>query len=244
MKVEIKKNRIRQGISNSFKLFAIVLMVLTCMTGCKKDNDSSGSTKISPPSWLQGKWQGSEGTIECTKSNILLDGETLEEIYEECTNLSIKETKNTSSLYVITVKGKHDGESFAEYYAIKKGDGSYVLGAVEDVDVPLDDAEYYRFDKVGGGGGGGDDPGTLSPPAWIQGKWQAPNSAIAEFTKDDVIIAGQSLSVYNLEETATDSYYQIEEPGYWMKFDRGDGSYIEMSDSEDPDVKIKLSKIK
>ena len=365
MKKEIKKHKTMQGARDSFKLFAVILMVLACITGCKKDSDDSGGSgapsnlstpswlqgtwkgeggstlkitkddiivdgktfketyvqsgntnisieqtkkteslyvltvnatddegeyeechvfkigdgnyiyvaneidpeqlsdmdnitfekfdkvsdggnetgKFAPPSWIIGSWEDEDGTVTFSKNDVLFNGKAIKDTYEGCTNLSIKETKNTSSLYVITIKGKSGGENFEEYFAFKKGDGSYILVANEDSDVSLDDAEFDRLEKVGGGGGGGGEIGTLAPPSWIKGSWKAPNGNIVEFTNTDVIMAGTSLSDYGLQESVTNTYYQLSDSEYWMKFERGDGSYIDMSDAEAPDDKVRLTKV-
>ena len=123
---------------------------------CKNDDILGGgkSVKLSPPSWIHGSW-GVEGLdteiFKFTSNDVIYLGASLKEIYNFTTvggSLSLKETKNTSSVYELTYKASAGGEKASAIFSFKKGDGSYIDVAINEAGETVSDSDYSQFIKL------------------------------------------------------------------------------------------------
>ena len=125
-----------------FSMFMAIMSF--AIMGCSKsdvENILDGSNaKLSPPSWLQGSWAEEDGGIvvfKITSDDVLMNIgvlTSLKTIYGFSfmgTGTTIKETKNNSSDYEITVTAKVAGkEQAAGKFCFKKGqDSNHILAA-------------------------------------------------------------------------------------------------------------------
>ena len=125
-----------------FSMFMAIMSF--AIMGCSKsdlENILDGSNaQFSPPSWLQGSWAEEDGGIvvfQITKDDVLMNIgvlTSLKTIYGFSfmgTGTTIKETKNNSSDYEITVTAKVAGkEQAAGKFCFKKGqDSNHILAA-------------------------------------------------------------------------------------------------------------------
>ena len=136
---------------------AICLVGVMLFSGCKDKGNGIGTlgktAKLAPPAWIQGKW-GAEGieVFKFTSDDVFTMGVSLKTIWNYnvgVSSVSLKETKNTSSLYEITITAKAMGqESVSGYYSFKKGDGTYIEAASNETGTPLTNDDYGRLDKI------------------------------------------------------------------------------------------------
>ena len=121
------------------------------------DNIISVSGKLSPPSWIRGSWGVDMGegygmfeVLKFTSDDMLILGQSYKTFYGTTTgpgvNFTMKETKNTSSLYEITITAKAGSEKESVLYSFKKGDGTYIEALGWDDDD--DNAIYTKLYKM------------------------------------------------------------------------------------------------
>ena len=143
-----------------FSIVLAMIIAITSLVSCKDDNGGGGSTaKLSPPAWIQGAW-GYEDVelaikIEAfrfTSNDVLLLGVSLKDIWNVngpgAVKYSLKETKNTSSLYEITISASAGGEKASGKLSFKKGDGTYIEAASNETGEPFTDDDYEKLDKL------------------------------------------------------------------------------------------------
>jgi len=138
-------------------LLAIVSVAL--MSSCKKDDpnssDDSGlaaAGKLSPPSWIQGKWaepSDADTYFMFSSSDIVLSGLSFS-IFNGSTQSGVtaivKETKKTSTLYEVTITASGTGQEPVDgFFSFKKGDGTYI--EVGSADTGTTVTNYIRFNK-------------------------------------------------------------------------------------------------
>ena len=131
----------------------MVIMAITFMA-CGSDDTIGGKkeAKLSPPSWIHGSWGDEDGYVEVfrfTSNDIFQLGVSLKTIYGWTAGgagVSIKETKNTSSLYEITITATDGKEKASAYYSFKKGDGNYIEAGWEETGDPI--ASYEKLYKI------------------------------------------------------------------------------------------------
>ena len=128
-------------------------MFAGCKDNGKDDNNGNsgvGSTKLSPPAWIQGSW-GVEGYVlyKFTTNDVVIGSVSLKTTYVDHPGLtySFKETK-TDALYEIKVTAKAVGETAAGTLSFKKGDGTYIEAASAEGNGSIDPSDYDRFDKI------------------------------------------------------------------------------------------------
>ena len=142
----------KKGIKIS--MVAAVMVALMGISGCKKDSTvGTGSSKLSPPSWIHGSW--GEGSIEIykfTPNDVFFGGVSLKTIWGigvGGTGTTLKETKNTGSLYEITVTAKVMGKEMASAcYSFRKGDGTYIEAAADESGATIRDSDYSIVHKM------------------------------------------------------------------------------------------------
>ena len=129
------------------------MMFAGCKDNGKDDNNGNsgvGSTKLSPPAWIQGSW-GVEGYVlyKFTTNDVVIGSVSLKTTYVDHPGLtySFKETK-TDALYEIKVMAKAVGETAAGTLSFKKGDGTYIEAASAEGNGSIDPSDYDRFDKI------------------------------------------------------------------------------------------------
>ena len=134
--------------------FSILLAVLTiAIAGCKKNDPEGGggkSGKLSPPSWIRGTWEGYGLEFQFTSNDVIMNGESFKQIFNlnepGVGKTTIKETKNTSSLYEFaTTITETGGGSEKMTWSFKKGDGSYIEFGIEETGTKITD--YITLDK-------------------------------------------------------------------------------------------------
>ena len=132
---------------------AVSMMFASCKDKGKDDdngNSGVGSTKLSPPAWIQGSW-GTESiaVFKFTTDDVLIGGTSLKMTYVGYPGLaySFKETK-TDALYEIKVTAKAVGETAVATLSFKKGDGTYIEAASVEGNSSIDPSDYERFDKI------------------------------------------------------------------------------------------------
>ena len=136
-------------------VLAIAMIAITSISSCQKGDGIGGgkTAKFAPPAWIQGKW-GIEGIemFRFTSDDVFSMGVSLKTIWNISTgvsSVSLKETKNTDSIYEITVTGSAVGQGSASgYYSFKKGDGTYIEAASNETGVPLSNDDYVRLKKI------------------------------------------------------------------------------------------------
>ena len=172
----MKKNRINlKNVATIVACFAVCMML--AFTGCKKDEKKDdngggggggGTEKLSPPSWLLGKWETSVNQYyEFTSNNVVVSGKNIDQMPGIA---SVSEFKKTTDTYVLLCKGTLQNMTY--YYSFKKGDGSYIEVGTGVNEEPTD---FLTFNKVNGGGGGGEGTGS--------GKLEAGGKPTTLFTK-------------------------------------------------------------
>ena len=145
-----------------FSIVLAMIIATTSLVGCQDDNGGGGggsTAKLSPPEWIQGAWGYEEVELairievfKFTSNDVLVMGVSLKDIWNVnvpgAVKYSLKETKNTSSLYEITISASAGGESASGYYSFRKGDGTYIDAASNETGTPLTDADYEKLDKL------------------------------------------------------------------------------------------------
>jgi len=138
--------------------FAVCAMM--SFSGCKKDDNGGGgggggganSVKFSPPAWIQGSWGYDKYEVfKFTKDDFFMGGISFKTIWNVGApgwSISFKETKNTDSLYELTVTARAGGETASGIYSFKKGDGTYIEAAVNDEGTTISADDYERFDRI------------------------------------------------------------------------------------------------
>jgi hypothetical protein len=139
-----------------FRFSMSTLILAFIFTGCDKLGDLSGeSGKLSPPSWIQGSWTPEDVpqivALKCSSDDVIWWGQSIKQIWGSNSSLgvgyTIKETKNTGSIYEITIKASSGVDHAAAMFSFKKGDGSYIEAAtIEDGERIYDD-DYVRLNK-------------------------------------------------------------------------------------------------
>ena len=132
----------------------VACFAMCAMMSCGGDGVVNGGkpVKLSPPAWIQGSW-GYDGyeIFRFTKDDVFFGNYSLKTIWNVSVpgaSVSLKESKNTNSLYEITITGKAGGESASAIYSFKKGDGSYIEAASNENGTNVSDYDYERLDKV------------------------------------------------------------------------------------------------
>ena len=137
-------------------MLAAVMIAMVSISGCKKDDgggDGGKTAKLSPPVWIQGKWGVEEHEIfRFTSDDVFYVNVSLKTIWNAnvtgMASVSLKETKNTDSLYELTVSASAGGEKASGYYSFRKGDGTYIDAASNETGTPLTESDYGRFDRI------------------------------------------------------------------------------------------------
>jgi len=232
----------------------LIILLLLCFSallllpGCKKeeskdDNGGGGGGKLSPPAWLQGKWEiNAVNYVEITSNNVFINSVSISKMSGVT---SVKEVKNTGTVYTLECELKLEGGAESTYYySFKKGDGSFIELGFALGKEPTDFTKYTKVSGGSGGGGGGES--TLSPPSWLIGTWWD-DIVYFKFTSDEVIQDGIKFSsayiydgplgkMYMTEVVKTDALYEIKitntvpggySSGYYS-FKKGDGTFIEI----------------
>jgi len=147
------KNVFLKNVATIVACFAVCAMM--SFSGCKKDGGGGGganSVKFSPPAWIQGSWGYDKYEVfKFTKDDVFSGGMSLKTIWNFSApgwSISFKETKNTDSLYELTVTAKGGGETESAIYSFKKGDGTYIEAAANETGTTLSADDYERLDKV------------------------------------------------------------------------------------------------
>ncbi|MDR2971435.1 MAG: hypothetical protein LBU83_05850 [Bacteroidales bacterium] len=150
-----------EGVKNSFKLFAILLMVLACMAGCKKDNipglpgggggGGGGESKLSIPAWAQGNWGDLESSYviyKITSNEIYIGGYAWSTSYISSSEVTFTLTQtNKDGLYEAKFKASGAVNGYHKI-SIKRGDGTYIEIASKDDDDNDDSFEPSDYEKV------------------------------------------------------------------------------------------------
>jgi len=140
-----------------FSMCAVILAITLVSCGGGSDDDITGGgkgSKLSPPSWLQGNWGDENGIIviyKVTKDDVFMMGKSLKTYVNQSgggASASLKETKNTSSLYELTIKADDgEGTKASFIWSFKKGDGTYIDAAfIETGNAPAAD-DYDKLYK-------------------------------------------------------------------------------------------------
>jgi hypothetical protein len=138
--------------------FSVCLAILTItFAGCGKDksSDDDYSLKLSPPSWIQGSWSqdpdGQHEYLKFTSNDVIIGGLNFAQLYPRSGGAggyswSIKETKNTSSVYEITATASAGGQTAKATMGFRKVDNNTIeIGSSEDGE-PVDYNEtYYKI---------------------------------------------------------------------------------------------------
>jgi hypothetical protein len=103
---------------------------------------------------LHGSW-GVEGLgmeiFKVTSNDVIYMGVSLKDMYNITTvagSVSLKETKNTSSIYELTYKASAVGERASAIFSFKKGDGSYIDIAINEAGETFNESDYAEFVKL------------------------------------------------------------------------------------------------
>ena len=214
-----RDNRYALHVTRNNHLIIILLLcfsALLLLQGCKKDeskddNNASGNSKLSPPSWLLGKWENDENeTFEFKSNDVLFDGMSISKL---AGITSVSELKKTADTYILTSQG--GSEKGTCYYKFKKGDGTYIEAGTE---IGKEPTELFIFEKIGnGGGGGGGNSGNIDPEligGWVfgtaTGGWYDP-------------VTGKYLGV-----TGSGAVYSFKEDGTYFCLTVSTGTIINM----------------
>ena len=98
-----------------------------------------------------GEGYGMFEILKFTSDDMLILGQSYKTFYGTTTGpgvkFTMKETKNTSSLYEITLTGKAGGEKGSGFFSFKKGDGTYIEAMFWDDEEDKVDGytEYYKM---------------------------------------------------------------------------------------------------
>jgi hypothetical protein len=142
-------------MKNLVKISMIILAIT--FAGCKKDKnplDGGGNVKLSPPSWLHGSWSvdpdGKHEALKFTSNDVIIGGVNLAQLYPYSGiagySWTIKETKNTSTLYEITASAKAGGQSASATLSFKKIDNNTIeYGSSEDGKTIDDYETFYKI---------------------------------------------------------------------------------------------------
>ena len=134
----------------------MVIMAITFM-GCDELFDltttDSKDVKLSPPSWIQGSWASEGSTTEIlkvTSNDVIYAGESLKEQNSSAFGIGykLKETKNTGSLYEITITASTIGAKESAIYSFKKDSGSRILHAINKSGGTVNDSDYIPLIKL------------------------------------------------------------------------------------------------
>jgi hypothetical protein len=144
------------------KIVLMFIPALICgmmFTSCGSDKEelTGKSTKLSPPSWVQGIWElhpaNPPFSYKFTSSDIIkIEGgvefsfnENYKNNQQEKVVYSLKETKKTNAIYeiTITVEDEEFGTS-TSFYSFKKGDGTYILTALGVGEIVSPDVKFVK----------------------------------------------------------------------------------------------------
>ena len=142
-------------MKNAFKFSIFLAMITVALMSCSKKNDPAGGGgkdgKLSPPSWIQGTW-GVTGIAEITftSNDVIYDDMSIVEVFSvNITGViknTIKETKNTSSLYEFVATSTEAGKKTETMnFSFKKGDGTYIEFGFSDDGSPI--TSYVKINK-------------------------------------------------------------------------------------------------